>query len=182
MTRLYRARTILDEFEGHEKVPVAWYVCDRTDPIAPYEELIEGYDGKNPYTEDAVDECFTAEEVEALRRYLKEHYGDDIEVEEVPLPVPSNLGGYEALGIKPFSGEGNINLHAKEGYSLPFRVRGFFDLSERAGLSERGYREVKRIIDQIQQDLSPIGKKEMLEVLKQTDAFPGLFVLLPPNK
>jgi hypothetical protein len=131
MTRLFRAWSIVENFMDQDQVKFNWFVVGRTEPVAPYEELVENYDENDEesvYDRLLVDEFFTAPEVEELRGYLQRIHKLQIEVEEISLPVRSGGLSYELLLI---SGKKNFyTLADEDGYNLSVAILGHFDKCE----------------------------------------------------
>jgi hypothetical protein len=143
MIKLYDVRTIAKECGGCKNVPFIW-ICNRPEnkqPHGPWEELIEGYrpDGRYGYTQSAIGEFFTADEANALKDYIDREHGDiaTTTITEASLPFPNCWAPLVAT-----EDAGNFyELDKAPGYSLPFRVWGYFNLvgCEMAGGSGRTY-------------------------------------------
>jgi hypothetical protein len=114
---------------------IYWFYANSKEPLAPYEDLIYGYEPKC-HSEWAIDESFTKDEIELLREYLAKAHNSELHVQEVDLPIPNNILGYgEIFGYWDINGEqieGQIELSRDEGYSLPFEVSGYYNLQDRA--------------------------------------------------
>ena len=141
--KLYWVNSTIEEFAGCKDVNFSWLVARRPWPVVPYTKVIEGCTsdisprsaantgepwGEEEYAKAAVDELFTLEEAEMLKAYLKEAYGDEsARITEVELPITDNRIG---LGFIPVGGpQGFYMLDQTDGYSLPFKVWGYYDLS-----------------------------------------------------
>ena len=112
-----------------------WFVFERPKPIAPYETLIEGYyqldDEKKHYAQDLVDEYFTAEEIEALKKFLLK-YNVTLSVKQAEIPFPKKhqhdfLPLKEIMYRVDYIGSYMLSEIHKE-YDLPFEVCGAIDL------------------------------------------------------
>ena len=72
--KLYLAHSILEEFKGHPDVKLLWFFYDRQVPVAPYEKLIEDYNGcwrtrlehKRQERERCVNQFLTDHEIRAM--------------------------------------------------------------------------------------------------------------------
>jgi hypothetical protein len=127
--KLYQVRTTVDEFADHRNVTFAWFREDRTAKPRPYGELIEDYEAceNKIYSEDAIDEMFTLDEAERLAEYLAT-YGET-EIKQVELPVSNGTFPLTTMAIGS-CGPDHYMLHKMQGYPLPFRVSGYFDLRQ----------------------------------------------------
>jgi hypothetical protein len=130
MIQLFSVTTRVGEYHGCKDVPFTWFHWNRPTGRRPYAELIENYDlaEDNRYSVDCIDEMFTAIEAHALKEYLDREHGDygTTTIEEVALPIPNNLIGYGAHAVG--GGDDFYMLDSEERYSLPFKVRGYFNL------------------------------------------------------
>jgi hypothetical protein len=131
--KLFAVRTVLKSFKGHENVPISWFMDERPSPIYPYEHMILDYrslcgDSKS-LSEECADEFFSESEGELLVPYLKDTYGSEFDrttAEPVRLPLRSNGLPFSAIPLG--GGVDLVLIWRKDGYSLPFKVGGFFDL------------------------------------------------------
>lgn len=149
LERCYLMQATLKHFKGREHVVAHLYrhgdPADATDAAARQEELrnlrataglvAEANDTTPPgASADAallsVLEAFTAEEGNQVLEFLRQRYAGQLEkvfVFPLELPLP--------LGLTPFSQlpeegpMGFIRFDAMRDYTLPFKVRGFYDLS-----------------------------------------------------
>jgi hypothetical protein len=117
------------KFCGSKDVTFIWFMARRTHPVAPYAEVIAGYNEHedNIVSELTVDELFKLEEARALVQYLDTHYGEQgiQSMRPAELPVARNVIG---VGGIPYGGpQGRIYLQDSN-YPLPFEVQGYFDL------------------------------------------------------
>jgi hypothetical protein len=92
----------------------------------PYAELIKNYEPGNLYAEEFVEELFTWDEAQQLVAYLKDFPDSTTVVEEYPLPIENNWIGFGARAVG--GGDDFYMLSEAPGYSLPFKVWGYFDL------------------------------------------------------
>lgn len=75
-------------------------------------------------------EAFTREESEQLASYLKEKYEDQIvSLYIAPLNLPAPLGVGPLAEIPEGENSGFIKFDKAPGYSLPFKARAYYDLS-----------------------------------------------------
>jgi hypothetical protein len=135
--KLYRASTSVPEFKGHRDVTIQWFVDRRVTPAQrPYAELIAGYDPaqNDPYPEGAIDELFSAAEIEAFVRWLKDNReatDKDTTVDEQALPISSDIAGFGAIavgGAQDFLCMGEV-AGDPAASPLGFTVLGYYDLS-----------------------------------------------------
>ncbi|GAB6181822.1 hypothetical protein JCM14036_31410 [Desulfotomaculum defluvii] len=131
MVRLFRAWSVVDNFNGQDQVKFNWFVVGRQIPIGSYEELIENYDQND---QDAwcdqllLNEFFTEAEIGELRHYLLNYHHLEVQVEEVFLPIRS--GGL-SYGLQLINGvNGFYSLADEADYSLSISVLGHFDNQE----------------------------------------------------
>lgn len=132
MTKLYHAHSELDDFHGCDEVTICWLVDHRDEPVASYEELIAGYKELDRtgriYTEGALDELFTVEEVDELREYLLRVYSLELHAKEAALPLPGICMG---LGFIPVGGGQHLlTLWQEDGYDLSVPIAGYFDVRQ----------------------------------------------------
>jgi hypothetical protein len=144
MIQLFHATSVFSRLckdgVAFSDVVVKWFRTGQSTPPRPYEDLIENYTGldriRRFYTEHFIDELLTASEVDQLRRYLRQAGGPDFEtadevdpltVHPISLPVSDAVTGYADL---PRGGLADYYLLANQpGYTLPFDIYGYFDLS-----------------------------------------------------
>ena len=71
---------------------------------------------------------FTWDEAQQLRGYLEQHHRDEgaTVIKEVSLPIENCSIGFGALPVG--GGDDNYRLSEEPEYSLPFKVRGYFNL------------------------------------------------------
>ncbi len=131
MTSLYKAWSVINDYQGRDQVIIHWFVVGREEPIAPYEQLIIGYgsqyDGIH-YDRLYVNELLIGDEVEELNKYLKLKHNTEAYTEEVPMPVERGILSHSLLLI---SGEpGFYCLADEEGYNLSMSIMGYFEGGE----------------------------------------------------
>ena len=80
--------------QRYTAVEVTWYI-EREEPPIPYSKAIVGYEPgmRRTRNEGFIDGLFTKEEADLLGKYLKEHHNTEIRLEEIQLPVSSNIVG-----------------------------------------------------------------------------------------
>jgi hypothetical protein len=135
---LYRAISVVHRFpyrgSRYNCVSIYWFVDRRETPVAPYEQVIEGYanlsERDQHMAQTIADEALTAEEVELLREYLHRVHDDCIWTRSVDLPI-KNVNGTMPFGGVPAGGGCDFYMMPEEdGYDLPFRVWGYFDVRD----------------------------------------------------
>lgn len=139
--KLYKAYSIVDDFMDESRVKFHWFCWTRENPIGPYERLIIDYE-PGDYSEYSINEYFTECEIEQLREYLKRVHDLRIHIEKIILPISKNVIPYSAIGsfslckiyennrIESKLIEDYYVLSNEIEYSLPFEVRGYFNLDE----------------------------------------------------
>ncbi len=134
MKELYSVHSLIRgfTFEGttYEEVKVTWFAAGRAAPLVPYEQAIQDYArlaaGERAYPQGFVDELFGRAEAEALQAYLGRRRELTTFVEPVELPVMANASGCRRLPRG--HGADFLALHREKGYSLPFKVEGYFSV------------------------------------------------------
>lgn len=125
---MFKAWSVIDRFMGQEQVRMDWFVVGRTEPPAPWDEIILDYDEEDDnavYDRIMVMEWLSEAEVEQLAAYLEHKHQLALNIEEVKLPVKS--GGL-SHGLLLISGEtGFYPLAEEEGYPLAVAVLGHYD-------------------------------------------------------
>ena len=132
-TKLFTIHSRIDNWphggQRYSSVGVIWHVGERQEPPVPYRKAIENYEPSEyrTRTEFYIDGLFTEEETVLLGKYLSEHHNTEIELEEAHLPVSDNRIGMWCL---PLDNRRDIyQLHKEDGYDLPFKVGGWYDIS-----------------------------------------------------
>jgi hypothetical protein len=124
------ARDFLYDGKQYEEVKINWFVLERKNPLAPYETSIQDYgqldEKERIFPEVYVNEQFSREEAENLKKYLDRRPEVTTQIEEIELPVSPNASGCRRLP----RGAGNdfYILHGEKSYSLPFKVEGYFSV------------------------------------------------------
>ena len=114
----------------YEEVKISWFVLERKEPLVPYAAAIQDYgqldEKERPFPEEYVNEQFSQEEAEALKKYLERQPTTTTRIEAIELPVMANASGCQRLA----AGGGNdfLPLHKGKSYSLPFKVTGYFSV------------------------------------------------------
>lgn len=124
----------------YDGMHVWWLVWDRPDPIGDYSALLDetteyqSEDGRTRVTgHELADELFTAGEASLFAEYLKSTHDEDVTLVEVSLPIAvRDEHGNEqwSLGQSPFGG--GVDMYCmwrEDGYSLPFKVGGYYDVN-----------------------------------------------------
>ncbi len=134
MNELFSVHSLVRDFtyEGkqYEEVKVTWFVAERKTLLVLYESAIMDYgqlDEKDrTFPEAYINEQFSLQEAEALKKYLDRRLEATTRIDAVELPVLANTSGCRRLP----RGGGNdfILLHREKGYSLPFKVEGYFSV------------------------------------------------------
>lgn len=142
--RIYVASAILSNFKGQKNVEAqlfrAGYQDSELDDLRS-RNLVAENDADIPpeilagATEDGALRClleaFTKTECDQLEAYLKERYADQIvQLDIAPLPLPLPLGLGPLMELPQGEKSGFINFDQAPGYTLPFRVKGWYDLEQ----------------------------------------------------
>jgi hypothetical protein len=124
------ARNFQYDGKQYEEVKITWFALERKNPLAPYETAIQDYgqldEKERAFPEGYVNEQFSREEAEALKKYLDRRPDTTTQIEEIELPVLPNASGCRRLA----RGGGNdfYILHREKTYTLPFKVEGYFSV------------------------------------------------------
>lgn len=184
--RLYRAWSVADNFMGQEKAKLDWFVVGRTEPIAPYPELIQDYDEDfedSCFDHILVNELFTESEGKELRDYLERHHQLDMQLEEITVPVrPGGL----SYGLLLISGEKSFyTLADEEGYNLSVSVLGHYngtDITAPDSLSDisldMGTIFLEKVFSQL--NLLGVDRSTLTGMLQKIYAESGLYVAQKP--
>jgi hypothetical protein len=114
----------------YEEVKVNWFVLERKEPLVPYAAAIQDYsqldEKERAFPEEYLNEQFSREEAEALKKYLDLQPATTTRIDAIEFPVMPNVSGCQRLA----AGNGNdfLPLHKGKGYSLPFKVAGYFSV------------------------------------------------------
>lgn len=202
LVRLFRTWSIIDNFKGKNGVVFNWRCRYREKPVAPYSELIRDYDPScesAQYEEEYVDELLTEDEVNELKKYLKEVHNTDLYIKEIELPVDfknkfksQGVPIGDCKGYLPFSSMlvGHTNfymLNKEKEYNLNIPIWAYYDLEnclptveiERKQLKD-GIKYVEVLLKEL--DVEGINQKEIENAVKNVyDKF-GLYVELKQDK
>jgi hypothetical protein len=134
MNKLFSVHSLVRDFtyQGtqYEEIKVVWFVVERKAPPVPFETAIEDYaqldEKARLFPEGYINEQFSRQEAEALKKHLDRRPGVTTMIETVELPVMANVSGCRRLE----RGNGNdfLILHREKSYSLPFKVEGYFSV------------------------------------------------------
>jgi hypothetical protein len=134
MDRIFAVHSLVRNFhyqgKYYEEVKVSWFVLERKEPLVPYAEAIQDYnqldEKERAFPEEYLNEQFSLEEAEALKKYLDRQPVTTTRIDAIELPVMPNVSGCQRLAV----GNGNdfLPLHKGKGYSLPFKVAGYFSV------------------------------------------------------
>jgi len=133
--RLFRAISVVDNFQGKDGVVFDWYCSHREQPVAPYEELLVGFypSESMKYIQEGINEYFTEQETKELAvflRKLKQTQNIDFTrfyVKEMKVPMEIQDLQSERF-IDCFTSV--YSLHEVEGYNLSIPVEAYYDLRE----------------------------------------------------
>lgn len=131
--KLYKAYSFVEDHPDLGNVCFAWVYHLREKPVAPYEDLIEGYDDldemQRRLARRDVNEMFTDQEVEALGAYLENEHGFESFLIENPLPLRLDDLRDKVMVKMASDTPGAIYLLSDEpGYNLPFEAWAYFHL------------------------------------------------------
>jgi len=134
MNRIFAVHSLVRNFQYqgkyYEEVKISWFVLERKNPLVPYAAAIQDYgqldEKERAFPEEYVNEQFSLEEAEALKKYLDSQPTTTTRIEAIELPVMPNASGCRRLA----AGSGNdfLALHRGNSYSLPFKVSGYFSV------------------------------------------------------
>ncbi len=126
--RLFKAWSVIDKFLGQEQVRMEWFVVGRTEPPAPWDELIRDYDEEDEnaaYDQIMVNELLNEIEIEQLAAYLDDKHQLELNYEEAELPIKSGGLSYGLLLIS--GAKGFYPLAEEKGYPLQVSILGHYD-------------------------------------------------------
>lgn len=169
---LYRAYSTGKFVKGsstYHDVRFHWYCLERAEPAADYGQVIADYDEMDPDLrkpfERFVDRHFTETEVSELRAYLEERYGLGVDAERITLPVRDRAFLFEegSSVIYEF-----LELSERPGYTLPFKVWGYFTLKGRLAqpMLDHGVELVITVLRKLGM-ASPLGRDRLETALKE---------------
>ncbi len=137
--RIYSISITIRTFKGRRNVEahVFRYLPDMQEAEAyDWADLVgDPMDPEHPGSVEDVQktllETFTESERDAVIAYLAERYGSRLEcITACPVEVPIPLGVMPLSGISEGKTLGFIRFETVTGYSLPFAIRGFYDLAQ----------------------------------------------------
>jgi hypothetical protein len=130
---LFIVRSQVEMFGGCKRVRFRWFRPEVRSSDRAYADLIKNYDPDDLYAKHFIDELFDAEEAQQLKVFLgrKKIFegGATIAktvIQKVQLPIASK--SFPIGGLAVGGGDDFYMLEKVPGYSLPFRVRGYFNL------------------------------------------------------
>jgi hypothetical protein len=128
---LYCVTTITREYRGCKNVTFQWFRSEPGTTRRPYGELITDYDPRDEhrgYAEGAIDELFTADEAAELAAYLDREHGNHAvtTITKADPPIRNDVMGVGAIPVG--GGDDFYMLCEKPGYSLRYKVWGYYDL------------------------------------------------------
>lgn len=134
MNNIFSVHSLVRDFlydgKQYEEVKISWFFMDRQDLLAPYATAIQDYgqldEKERAFPQGYVNEQFSRDEAEDLKKYLDRRPDMTTRIEEIELPVSPNASGCRRLP----RGDGNdfYILHREKAYSLPFKVEGYFSV------------------------------------------------------
>jgi len=130
-TKLFQVTSTVPEFHGRKDAHISWFVLQRPTPTnRPYRELIEGELLDDPniryWVYNAIDELFSEDEAAAWAAWLRKNCPCQHAVTEAKLPYPPNIMPITAIPMG--GGQDCLMIWRSQGYDLPFKVEGYFDL------------------------------------------------------
>jgi hypothetical protein len=125
----YWVTLIADEFDGYSEVPFTLFHTEMSnEELAPLVVLAPGRGIDNVahwYTASAIEQTFSKAEVKQLYAYFKQRGNVRLRARRAYSPTNSSMG----VGATPVGGGNDFYTFSEEpGYSLPFKVWGYFDL------------------------------------------------------
>jgi hypothetical protein len=135
MEALFSAHSLVNTLKYkdrlYENVRIDWFVKERSIPPFPVETAMLHYDqlseSQRNDAEAYLKGLFTDEETRQLSQHLKEKKNLGVTVEEVTFPIAKMPDTRKSLALNP--GTGFYRLYQKEGYNLPFKVEGFYNIN-----------------------------------------------------
>ncbi|MCX6558717.1 MAG: hypothetical protein NTW95_15015 [Candidatus Aminicenantes bacterium] len=135
MERLFTVHSLVRNFvyqgKRYEEVKINWFVLERKQSLVPFEAAIQEYvqldEKERAFPEEYVNEQFSREEAEALKQYLDRQPLTTTLIETIELPVAANASGCRRLSANA-GGGAFLPLYKGKGYSLPFKVEGYFSV------------------------------------------------------
>lgn len=133
MEKLYSAHSFVHGLKGRSDVFVDWFKFKGNLGKVDYSTIIKEYDqlpeDEQANAEDRVNELFTSEEIEILRKYLLETHDCDLFVREVYLPLPSKnpKTGRVYTPYWDLAYASNTITIGNADNQLPFELWGFYN-------------------------------------------------------
>ncbi|MCX6554904.1 MAG: hypothetical protein NTZ12_07825 [Candidatus Aminicenantes bacterium] len=135
MENLFTVHSLVRNFlfagNRYEEVKINWFVVDRKQSLVPFAAAIQDYgqldEKERAFPEEYVNEQFSREEAEGLKKYLDRQPLTTTEIEAIELPVVPNASGCRRLTAVG-GGGAFLPLYKGKGYSLPFKVEGYFSV------------------------------------------------------
>jgi len=124
-------RNFLFAGNRYEEVKINWFVVDRKQSLVPFATAIQDYgqldEKERAFPEEYVNEQFSQAEAGALKKYLDRQPLTTTQIEAIELPVVPNASGCRRLTSNA-GGGAFLPLYKGKGYSLPFKVEGYFSV------------------------------------------------------
>lgn len=182
MVRLFRAWSVVDNYQGQDRVKFDWFVAGRQIPVGSYEELIDNYNEQDREAwcdQLLLNEFFTEVEIMELKDYLLNTHQLGVQVEEVSLPIRS--GGL-SHGLQLINGvNGFYSLADEAGYNLGVAVLGQFEMAKEELANaltkeevQRGVAFLKLIFQEL--DLPWLEQKAIAPLLNKICRATGFYV------
>lgn len=125
---LFTAYSIIYGFHNRDNVCFSWFRQNRKRPIFTEGKSSREGGGKS---RTYLDRLFTGAEIVKLREYLHQAHDTDLFVQKVSLPVKETALDTIPEGESPLThGTGFYMLSKETGYSLPFSVWAYYDLTD----------------------------------------------------
>ena len=127
LDKLYKAYSFVEDHPDLGNVCFGWFYHMREKPVAPYEDLIEGYNDldetERKLTRRDVDEMFTDRELQALGAYLEDEYDYESFLIEKTFPLrPKDMYDKAIVKMERDTPGAIYMLSDEPGYNLPFQV------------------------------------------------------------
>lgn len=131
---LYSAHSTVSDFRNRRNVTFLWIKYGTKFKGVDYNNLIEGYDTLDHYdrtlSEKIINELFTEDECALLKNYLKLKHNANLQIDEEFLPHATKFNAWMDSPLSERCNDNNwIDISKEEQYSLPFKVRGHYNLA-----------------------------------------------------
>lgn len=129
----YWVTVIISEFDGYQNVDFHLFHTEMSnEELAPLVVLVPGRsidDVAHWYTRSVIEQTFSKDEVRQLHAYFSQFHDMRLKAKRAHPPDNHSIG----YGAYPVGGHGNdfYTFCEVPGYSLPFKVWGYFDLRNR---------------------------------------------------